>query len=51
MAHYWIEFGLIDALRRKGRLPEVPSVAIAKRSPRLLEDKKTSPISNGTKRM
>jgi hypothetical protein len=30
MAYFWIEFGLMDALRRKGRLPEVPSVAVAK---------------------
>jgi hypothetical protein len=39
MAYYWIEFGSVGELSRKGRLPEVPNVAVGKRSSRLLEEK------------
>jgi hypothetical protein len=43
MAYYWIEFGSMEALKRKGRLPEVPTVAAVKISTRFFEDTKNKP--------
>jgi hypothetical protein len=50
MAYYWIEFGSMDALRRKGRLPGVPSVAVAKNHQDFQRSLKTSPTSRGNMR-
>jgi hypothetical protein len=41
-------FGSMDALRRKGRLPDMPSVAVANKMPRLLEEKKQAQCQEET---